>query len=122
MKMPHTPEPWYLRVFPSESFPFAICTNDPPDDPGDNDFHIIALIARECRLKPIETTRKEIHANGELLVRSPRMARSLVNMLAAFHEVIPGIAHIACQDYAIVNSAPAEAAALIAELKKAGVL
>src|SRR4030081_2029296 len=73
--MPHTPEPWFLREFPNEGFPLAICTN------REGTPHMIALISRECRRKPINCTAEEIKANGELLVLAPRMLETLISMV-----------------------------------------
>lgn len=87
----HTPEPWYLRSL-SLNFPFAITTDPEPDlsFTGVREFHTIALITRECRVKPIDTTPEEVLANAELLVRAPRLLRILRQISDCYTTAQPG--------------------------------
>jgi hypothetical protein len=52
---------------------------------------------------------------ASLFAAAPDMLAALKAMQKAFQQVIPGIAHIACQDYAIVNDAPILATKAIAK-------
>lgn len=45
------------------------------------------------------------------------LADALRLMQAALKEAMPGVAHIACQDYAILNDAPVAASKALANLK-----
>lgn len=47
--------------------------------------------------------------NANLIVAAPDLLQATKDLLRAFEEVMPGLAHIAVKDYANVNTAPIRA-------------
>lgn len=58
---------------------------------------------------------EEAKANAVLYSAAPDLLDALEAMQRAFEQLAPGLAHIACQDYAIVNEAPILAAKAVAK-------
>ena len=57
--------------------------------------------------------------NGKFIAAAPELAEALKETLKAVHQLMPGLIHIAAQDYANINEAPIRAAAA---LRKAGLI
>jgi hypothetical protein len=47
-----------------------------------------------------------------------RLVKALEKLLRAYEMLMPGIVHIAVQDYALINDAPREARKALAEARK----
>lgn len=113
----HTPEPWHIsRHGINHRYRgwFEIWNTPNPD--RDLNGKAIAVVATG------KLTEQESRANGELLLRAPRMLRLLRETLArfdTFHQLFPG----AMKAYNLPGlPLEAEIRQLIAELEKAGVL
>lgn len=62
----------------------------------------------------------EGQANARLIAAAPDLIKALEAMLKAYNQLMPGIAHIAVQDYANINEAPILAKAALTAAGKAG--
>lgn len=54
-----------------------------------------------------------------MTAREKRLTKALEKLLRAYDSLMPGLAHIAVQDYALINEAPIEARKAIAAVRKA---
>ena len=104
---------WDISTFPEQSkerYDIHILT----DDNGERTIAII--VGEKAELK------ETVEARAALIVHEHNLQDELVKalkaMTKAYNELIPGIGHIACQDYAIVNEAPILAAAVLDKCEK----
>ena len=95
----HTPGPWHVTKSPApreiraDSGPFIASVYD------------------------VAVTYGERNANARLLAAAPELLDALKLLMKAYESVLPGLANIAVQDYALINDAPVAAERAIAKVE-----
>lgn len=105
----HTSGPWTLIEkswqfeIPEIHIVFGCSHSTDPDDDRD--------------IKSSEQGQVEL-GNARLIAAAPELLEALESLLRGFDSLMPGLAHIAVQDYALINEAPIRARAAIRKAKE----
>jgi hypothetical protein len=76
---------------------------------------VVDLQAQVKRGKTYNAPDPERDANGRLIAAAPELLEACKKQAALIEALMPGLKHIAVQDYALVNDAPMAAEAAIAK-------
>jgi hypothetical protein len=97
MNQKHTPGPWYVGTDFSDQGRHIYAEQMVCDDDGEEWHPLIATTDDDERLV-------DWQANAQLLAAAPDLLEALKNADKLISQLMPGIKHIALQDYAFLNN------------------
>ncbi len=96
MNTKHTPKPWIATVQPGQVVGVHTYTHQ-------------VMCGDDCIASLLT------EADAHLIAAAPDLLEGLRSLLAAYESILPGVRHIAVQDYQLLNDAPCAARAAIAK-------